>query len=71
MDIDSRIEEAKKKEEKVLRAHGGCLGANSRGRTQQAAKSSGETQAVGDPEISEWGNPPGAVQAPSNEGGTG
>ena len=42
---------------KLLRAYGGCLGANRRRRTWQAAKSFGEPQAGFDPEISEWGNP--------------
>ncbi len=42
---------------KLQRAHGGCLGARSRRRTQQAAKRFGEVQATYDPEISEWGNP--------------
>ena len=39
------------------RAFGGCLGTERRRRTWQAAKSSGEWSAHGDPEISEWGNP--------------
>jgi hypothetical protein len=42
---------------KLLRAYGGCLGANRRGRTWQAAISLGEPQAGFDPGISEWGNP--------------
>jgi len=42
---------------KLLRAYGGCLGANRRRRTWQAAKSFGEPQAGFDPEMSEWGNP--------------
>ena len=42
---------------KLQRAHGGCLGAKGRRRTQQAAKRFGEVQATYDPEISEWGNP--------------
>ena len=42
---------------KLVRAYGGCLGANSRRRTQQAAKSHGELQASIEPWISEWGNP--------------
>ena len=46
-----------KKAIKLRRAHGGCLGARSRRRTQQAAKRFGEVQATYDPEISEWGNP--------------
>ena len=44
-------------EVKVIRAYGGCLGAKSRRRTQQAAKSHGEPQAGIDPWMSEWGNP--------------
>ena len=44
-------------EVKVIRAYGGCLGAKSRRRTQQAAKSYGEPQAGLDPWVSEWGNP--------------
>ena len=40
------------------RAHGGCLGGGRRRRTRQAAKSPGETHAVFDPGVSEWGNPP-------------
>ncbi len=44
---------------KLLRAHGGCLGACRRRRTWQAAISFGEVQATFDPEISEWGNPAG------------
>ena len=39
------------------RAFGGCLGVERRRRTWQAAKSSGESPADFDPEISEWGNP--------------
>jgi hypothetical protein len=42
---------------KLLRAYGGCLGANRRRRTWQAAISLGEPQAGFDPGISEWGNP--------------
>ena len=49
------------KEVKVIRAYGGCLGAKSRRRTQQAAKSHGEPQAGIDPWISEWGNPAGVM----------
>ena len=45
------------KNKKQTRAHGGCLGFRRRGRTRQAAKSSGELQAGYDPEVSEWGNP--------------
>ena len=44
---------------KLERAQGGCLGTESRRRTRQAAKSSGEAQTARDPEISEWGNPHG------------
>src|SRR5215471_2712788 len=40
------------------RASGGCLGTERRGRTRHAAKSPGEMRAIGDPGISEWGNPP-------------
>ncbi len=47
---------------KVIRAYGGCLGTNSRRRTWQAARSCGEAQAAFDPQMSEWGNPPGVVQ---------
>ena len=46
---------------KILRAYGGCLGAKSRRRTRSTAKSFGEPQAGFDPEISEWGNPAGAI----------
>ena len=42
---------------KLLRVDGGCLGAERRRRTWQAAISFGERQARFDPEISEWGNP--------------
>jgi hypothetical protein len=48
-------------EVKVIRAYGGCLGAKSRRRTQQAAKSHGEPQAGIDPWMSEWGNPAGVM----------
>jgi len=48
-------------------AHGGCLGTSRRRRTWQAAKSFGELQASKDPEMSEWGNPAGAVPS-SREG---
>ena len=41
-----------------IRASGGCLGTERRGRTRHAAKSPGEMRAIGDPGISEWGNPP-------------
>ena len=41
----------------TLRARGGCLGGGRRRRTRQAAKSPGETHAVFDPGVSEWGNP--------------
>src|SRR5215813_3003629 len=40
------------------RASGGCLGTERRRRTWHAAKSPGEMRAIGDPGISEWGNPP-------------
>ena len=43
---------------KLLRAHGGCLGARKRRRAWLAAISFGEPQAGVDPEIPEWGNPP-------------
>jgi hypothetical protein len=46
---------------KLLRAHGGCLGARRRRRTWLAAISFGEPQAGVDPEISEWGNPAGVI----------
>ena len=46
---------------KLQRAQGGCHGARRRRRTRQAAKSFGELQASVDPEISEWGNPAGAM----------
>ena len=42
---------------KLLRAHGGCLGAKKRRRAWLAAISSGKPQAGVDPEIPEWGNP--------------
>jgi hypothetical protein len=42
----------------LKRASDGCLGAERRRRTWQAAISSGEALAPFDPEISEWGNPP-------------
>ena len=42
---------------KLLRAHGGCLGARKRRRAWLAAISFGEPQAGVDPEIPEWGNP--------------
>ena len=48
-------------EVKIIRAYGGCLGAKSRRRTRSTAKSFGEPQAGFDPEISEWGNPAGAI----------
>jgi hypothetical protein len=41
----------------AVRAHGGCLGADRRRRTWQAAISCGEEHASCDPQISEWGNP--------------
>ena len=46
---------------KIPRAHGGCLGIGSRRRTRQAAIISGEGQTPIDPEVSEWGNPPGVM----------
>ena len=56
---------------KLLRAYGGCLGANSRRRTQQAAKSHGELLASIDPWISEWGNPAVVMHChPRNRKGT-
>jgi|BioPla2DNA2_1021312.scaffolds.fasta_scaffold91219_1 hypothetical protein len=42
---------------KLERAYGGCLGTCSRRRTQQSAKSLGESKADKDPGVSEWGNP--------------
>ncbi len=42
---------------KLQRAHGGCLGAEGRRRTRQAAIRLGELQSSFDPGISEWGNP--------------
>jgi hypothetical protein len=42
---------------KLLRVDGGCLGAERRRKTWQAAISLGEPQAGADPGISEWGNP--------------
>jgi hypothetical protein len=37
-----------------------------------AAKCSGEALAAGDPEVSEWGNPPGVIpRHPLRRGGTG
>ena len=57
-----RCKEASRETEvKVIRAYGGCLGAKSRRRTQQAAKSHGEPQAGIDPWMSEWGNPAGVM----------
>ena len=50
----------------MLRAHGGCLGTSSRRRAWQAAKSFGEAQAAFDPEMPEWGNLLGEVQASCN-----
>jgi hypothetical protein len=44
--------------EKLLRAHGGCLGAKCRRRTWDTAKSLGKPCTGVDPGISEWGNPP-------------
>ena len=47
--------------DKISRAHGGCLGTGSRRRTRQAAISCGEGQTPFDPQVSEWGNPPGVM----------
>ena len=47
--------------DKISRAHGGCLGTGSRRRTRQAAISCGEGQTPFDPQVSEWGNPAGAM----------
>jgi hypothetical protein len=44
--------------EKLLRAHGGCLGAKRRRRTWDTAKSLGKPCTGVDPGMSEWGNPP-------------
>jgi len=49
---------------KLHRARGGCLGAKSRWRTWQAAKSLGKSRADVDPRMSEWGNPAGEVRWP-------
>ena len=46
---------------KLIRAQGGCQGTIRRRRTWQAAKSCGELQASIDPQMSEWGNPVGAM----------
>ena len=46
---------------KLLRAHGGCLGIRRRRRAWSAAISSGKPHAGVDPEIPEWGNPPGVI----------
>jgi hypothetical protein len=46
---------------KLLRADGGCLGIGRRGRTWKAAISFGKPLTGIDPEISEWGNPPGVI----------
>ena len=43
---------------KQTRAFGECLGTKRRRRTWHSAKSCGETRAVFDPQVSEWGNPP-------------
>ena len=45
----------------MSRAHGGCLGTGSRRRTRQAAIVCGEGQTPFDPQVSEWGNPPGVM----------
>jgi hypothetical protein len=46
---------------KLVRADGGCLGIDRRRRTRKAAISFGEPLTGFDPEISEWGNPPGVM----------
>ena len=51
----------------AVRARAGCLGGGRRRRTRQAAISSGETHAVFDPEISEWGNPASHRMPPPRE----
>ena len=48
--------------DKILRAHGGCLGMGRRRRTCQAAKSHGELHRSVDPWMSEWGNPPRVIE---------
>ena len=50
------------------RASGGCLGTERRRRTWHAAKSPGEMRAIGDPGISEWGNPPARVSSAESIG---
>ena len=51
----------------TVRAHGGCLGGGRRRRTRQAAISPGETHAVFDPGVSEWGNPASSRMPPPRE----
>jgi len=50
-----------KKDLKIRRASGECLGAVCRGRTCQATKRGRELQASFDLPISEWGNPAGVM----------
>jgi len=57
------MQTSRKKKAKRKKAKGGCLGARSRRRTQPAAKSRGETLAVSEPRVSEWGNPAGESPA--------
>ena len=59
--LKDKWRQATKKKVKLLRAHGGCLGAKRRGRAWQAAISFGEPQAGVDPEVPEWGNPAGVM----------
>ena len=42
-------------------ANGGCLGSKRRRKTWQPAKSFGELATSDEPEVSEWGNPPGRL----------
>ena len=46
-----------RRQDKLLRVRGGCLGTKRRRRTRLPAKSVGELEANDDPAISEWGNP--------------
>ena len=48
---------------KRRRAQGGCLGARSRRKARQAAKSRGEGHMPGDPRMPEWGDPAGHTPA--------
>ncbi len=48
-------------EEKIHKAHGGCLGTGSRRRARQAAIICGEGQTPIDPQVPEWGNPAGVM----------